>query len=667
MKRCLLLSVCAAISLESGEVLASSASDPVARTRHLAPDAALPAARSCQASIDRGIEPKDMSLYLETAKQLRLGASLERDEATAAALGKIVEASDPTALSGEQAAALAAVEHDLKVCLETTRALAPVKSELRAVASGASAGGLAWQSAVIDGLAAFIADRTQAELALWIVENFKHRLCATSRFARTPILKAKVQAATTRDELREPWFPETCELSDGGDAAEVPGSAFISALREDLEQLPYALLRELLVRRKVGEDDAQDLTDSARAVGGAIAEMRGGTSAKLAIAGLARVSALQGQCARDPRVHRFAALGCSLAVTGLLMQRAIDRCAGGDCASDATRLAGDAALRDLIAGWTDDASVGARLGSLAGHLETFIVWLDHNPPSGSGPGARLDYARDLTLQVLTLVRGVLTVSYAGAPPPQAEYALIGLEAVDAMLRGDYARGVRGAVKLLDAILAVAGATRRDPDALQELRKYVVLVADLAAAKDSQAVSAAISAAAAPVGGWRLKRKRFTVSLSALVGLSGSGEYIAARKNLGFTVAPLAALGLDFSGPVGRHGWTLGAFGSILDLGQLVSARLGEHVEKGEEGAATASEVALVSILSPGAYFKVGVGRSPFTFGAGVAYAPAMRTVYYASSDAAGGVTGDAFAALRFGVFVAVDVTIFPFVRARRRS
>lgn len=102
-----------------------------------------------------------------------------------------------------------------------------------------------------------------------------------------------------------------------------------------------------------------------------------------------------------------------------------------------------------------------------------------------------------------------------------------------------------------------------------------------------------------------------------MGLSISGEYIAAKNDYGVAIAPLAAVGLDASGPVGKRGWTLGFFTSILDLGQLVSARVTEGADqKGEEGAATASEVAFISVLSPGAYFKIGIGQSPFTMGAG---------------------------------------------------
>ena len=40
----------------------------------------------------------------------------------------------------------------------------------------------------------------------------------------------------------------------------------------------------------------------------------------------------------------------------------------------------------------------------------------------------------------------------------------------------------------------------------ELRRHVLLVAELAAAKDAAGVQAALQSAAAPVGGWRIKRQ-----------------------------------------------------------------------------------------------------------------------------------------------------------------
>ena len=173
------------------------------------------------------------------------------------------------------------------------------------------------------------------------------------------------------------------------------------------------------------------------------------------------------------------------------------------------------------------------------------------------------------------------------------------------------------------------------------------------------MQAALQSAAAPVGGWRIKRQGPSLSLSALVGVAASAEWLPARKDVGMTISPIAALGFDLSGPIGaRRRSTAGVFMSVLDLGQLVSARIVERAETtGEEGAKTASEVSLLSVLSPGVYLKFGLGRSPLALGAGIAYAPAMRTYFYRPEGAPTTVVGDPFGAWRASVFFAVDATI----------
>ncbi len=110
--------------------------------------------------------------------------------------------------------------------------------------------------------------------------------------------------------------------------------------------------------------------------------------------------------------------------------------------------------------------------------------------------------------------------------------------------------------------------------------------------------------------------------------------------------------------------TAGGFFSILDLGQLVSARLAPKITAEGDKATTASEVKVLSVLSPGAYFKLGIARTPLVVGVGAAYAPALRGYYKTTSTGAAQDTG-ALATIRIGVFIAVDVTIFPFVHKPR--
>jgi hypothetical protein len=565
-------------------------------------------------------------------------------------------------------------------------------------------GGAGWQTAVVDGLASFVATRTEAELSMWIMQHFVTRMCAVE---------------ATR--ARKAWFPGACALSQRSDEGEVPGTAFISALREDIEQIPYVILRELLTRR-VGEGAADGITDATRAIGGAIVAMRNGDEPADVLAGLADVHELQQQC----RYYAMGGekLGCSLAVVGEVVTTIRERDKSGRVAASAfkfTDVFENPALRERLTALYDSNPVDYEVvEKLLVPVGAFIQWTyEHRPPT-SDASARLEHARLLTIQLLRLTDGVIHASYT-TPPRTLDTAQDALKAADAMLRGDYGEGARKLVRLLDMLLdehshshadmakeakkanekpagtdkqssisvqqvslfglrrqvakkarATQAEVERKRDALTSLRRYIVLAADLAAAKTSAEVQAAIQAAAAPVGGWRIKRQGFTVSLSALAGVH-FGVEVVPKKDHGVTIAPIASVGIDLSGPVGKKGVTLGGFVSILDLGQLVSARLYSNADrKPEEGATeekaeTASEVKVVSVLSPGAYFKVGLGRSPFVFGAGAVYAPALRGYFKGPNAGVEKVETAVLSAIRIGIFLAVDVTIFPFRHTRRGS
>jgi hypothetical protein len=542
---------------------------------------------------------------------------------------------------------------------------------------GGAVGGAAWQSAVVDGLASFVATRTEAELSLWIVENFVGRLCpGGSDDGR----KRKVDATL----LRAGWFPETCALlGAGSDSAALPGGAMIAALREDVEQLPYSLLRAYLERKKVAAPEVAAVVDAARAAGGTlVALIRRGTEPVEAVALWAATDALRKHCPATG----LKALPCGMAMLGEVAQWHARKCEGAascelsvaEALSDQGLLAKLQALAPRPASERPEAPAGLpkEVDAAIRRYIDFAAWLLAHPGPEYGQTAN-EHARRVIARVLGLVADEIA---RFDPDPHAKQAALALDGVRHAVIGEYADAARALAKLLDALVEhwesdgerkgwqerrVSEATR---ETLIELRRYVLLVADLAAAKDAEAVHAALQSAAAPVGGWRIKRRRFTASLSALAGVAGSVEWLPERANYGATISPMAAVGLDLSGPVGKRGWTFGGFVSIVDLGQLVSARLsGRAVQSGDEGAKTASEVSVLSVLSPGGYLKVGAGRSPFTFGAGVAYAPAMRTYFYRPAGAATDVIGDPFAALRVSFFVAVDVTIFPFVRARRRA
>lgn len=252
---------------------------------------------------------------------------------------------------------------------------------------------------------------------------------------------------------------------------------------------------------------------------------------------------------------------------------------------------------------------------------------------------------------------------ATANTPQLEALLSIMRATQAMLRGAYADGVR---QVLVALAAIGQAAKLP----ESVTRYITLISDLASAKDPKDVSAALSAAAAPVGSWRAKRQSIHLSVTGVVGLLGGGEavmpfYSQPGLLAGGAIGPMAALGFDLQFPITplTASWSMGLFASVLDVGQLAWARVSHSGQP--EGMATntqtqvstASEVSFLSVLSPGLYLKVGAGKTPFTFGIGASFAPDLRKYFYVQNSAPE--QSGLFSLLRFGAFLAVDLTLFP--------
>lgn len=197
---------------------------------------------------------------------------------------------------------------------------------------------------------------------------------------------------------------------------------------------------------------------------------------------------------------------------------------------------------------------------------------------------------------------------------------------------------------------------------------LVLAAEIAQAQSPEQVRAALETVVAPVGSWRIKRTRFTLSLSAMVGLSGGGDYIVGGGVTGQTqlmpsVGLTGMLGLDVSFPIART-HTLGVFASAIDVGGLMSFPIQPELSAtvrdpmGNTRTTTLqfnSRVSPEQILSPGLFFRWGVGQTPFIVGAGASVIPNGRRV-----EAVGMMFQSDVSIVRVQGFLAVDVTLFPF-------
>ncbi len=210
-----------------------------------------------------------------------------------------------------------------------------------------------------------------------------------------------------------------------------------------------------------------------------------------------------------------------------------------------------------------------------------------------------------------------------------------------------------------------------PPAVGQVMPFVV---ELANATTSDHVAKALETAAAPVGGYQGKFERFTVSLNALLGVSGGFEWLDDGTQV--TNSPIlgliAPVGVHAAGPVSDN-VHLGVMASVLDLGNLAAVRLDNETQTGatRTSVENPSRVSFAQVFGPGFYGTLGLGlgttpRSPFLIGAGVSLVPGGREVTTTTTRTTpeGGVetvtSTTTETAVRASIFLAVDVTLLPF-------
>lgn len=235
----------------------------------------------------------------------------------------------------------------------------------------------------------------------------------------------------------------------------------------------------------------------------------------------------------------------------------------------------------------------------------------------------------------------------------------------AVMRGELTEIAVLSQRALVVVLPVAGLS---PD----VTRGMVLAAEIAQARTPEQIRVALESVVTPPGAWRLKRRRPMLSITGLVGVAGGGEIILASGVSGGGMVPsvglVGALGLDVSFPARSS--TLGFYVSVIDLGSLLSLPLGDASVRlrgadGVERSATLDVTSRISpeqVLSPGIFFRWGIGRSPFVFAAGASMVPFGRRVQETRAAANAGEA--AFSAdasvFRLSAMLAVDLTLFPF-------
>lgn len=483
------------------------------------------------------------------------------------------------------------------------------------------------------GLADFLQSRAQAEIEGFMLDQLRDVVCTGAA---------------------EPWFEYTCAYLVAPDAALriTAGSALRTAFRADVMAFPRriaarapmqgdtrALLGTLWFKILGGATESRTLTD----LGDRFSDVAGGWT-----------------CATDREPALCERARTSVEGAGLLVSFALRREDLGTIPQPLFHSLAETVFNRALS--TDALGEVEQLrSSLLEFKQTYALASEpQRSPQGRIPrvaallgGLRPVFARGVAVCFFD-DRNAVRVSLAEGLP----------ESFTAFMRADL---VEVAVQAQRAVTVILPLTGLPPDVLRGM----ILAAEIAQARNPDQIRGALEAVVSPPGAWRLKRRRFMLSLTGLVGVGGGGEMLLASGITGGSLVPsvglVGALGLDVSFPAGSS--TLGVYVSVIDVGNLLSIPLGDSVAKlrgadGVERQATLDVTSRISpeqILSPGVFFRWGIGRSPFVFAAGASMMPFGRTVQEVRTDGMMGATYSTDASvIRLSAVLGVDLTLLPF-------
>jgi hypothetical protein len=498
---------------------------------------------------------------------------------------------------------------------------------------------------ILDELAKFIVARAKAEAMAFLIEHLSDQICGNAD--------------------GKALLPASCAVLASQPGGNAWGTLKV-AFETDMKRFPERALA-CAAERAEASDTVQSLVYNAVQIARLLLEKN---DPRKVVYGFRQADYTAAQCSKDR-------VGCGLHAFGftaqllsnislkdeftrqLVWRRILDELVRLELvtAAQATTLAQTpAALGQLV----------AALEKLATAADTFKDALDDTAKPDKLP-AIADAVRD-TIAFLEVSRvevlGWLRVAFPDAATRLAELdrkakaaLALGTTALDT-----YAElAARKYAHMYVAVALAIGALSRTKvgKALEgKILKLLPFVIDVAEAKTADDVQRSLEAAAAPIGGGRAKRgaTRRTIAVTALAGATLGGEISYATKgasDAGWQGGLFVPVGVDLTWGVGEI-YSVGFFLSVIDLGALASFRAKDDVTS--EGTTATVEkspqIGWEQVVSPGLYFEWGIDR--ITLGAGVSMTPSLREV------TADGVKLDSANALRFGVFAAIDVTIFPF-------
>lgn len=201
--------------------------------------------------------------------------------------------------------------------------------------------------------------------------------------------------------------------------------------------------------------------------------------------------------------------------------------------------------------------------------------------------------------------------------------------------GDYA----AAVGAFTTLVRDLGADSLLPDAAARLLAFAADVSQSSTPDDIKKSIRSLAAAAAS------RRNKRAADHEWLVALQAYGGVQTGRESVNSDEAWFGGLYAPVGFEVTPKKWQVGLFVQIIDVGVIASSRIAWSTDNVD----SSPEVGFRQIVAPGAYLTYAFRNTPLSFGAGGSLAPRLLSLE----------TGEERDAFRLGVFLAVDIPIFP--------
>ena len=252
-----------------------------------------------------------------------------------------------------------------------------------------------------------------------------------------------------------------------------------------------------------------------------------------------------------------------------------------------------------------------------------------------------DYVSSSLLTISYSFKGINILTGLPTPPP-VQTLVANIEISSDLIIDIHKRNYSGVYGDFIRLVDLNGLVT-DPNLRSKVVKLLSFAANMAEAKSSDEVKAAIESAALPPGSFSVKqRSSWSIGVNAYVGYG----WDFSDKEL-YAKSVYAPIGFAISKGLSRkHGGALSLFVSLVDVGSFVSYRLNNGFTDSLK-----QEVRLESIISPSAQLVLGVPKLPISIAAGWRETPRL---FYNNSQSFSIVNSH----IVFNFSILIDIPVF---------